>query len=128
MATIPKLATYSSLDGTVEITISSVDPSIGEIQGTYKHNFTPKGAITVSGKIGGYAWVNNSEGGSGTAPFNINFTASVRPDGFPYCIIDFWNGFYTTQNTLMLSGVRSYVNNDGTTQSIVLGTLELYQP
>ena len=128
MVTVPELGTYTPLDNTMQIEITSADPSNGEIQGTYTHHFTPEDEITVTGKIGGYAWVDNNDGGSGTAPFSINFTASVRPDGSPYCIVDFWNGFYTKVNSLVLSGVRSYVKNDGTTQSTVLGTLELYLP
>lgn len=128
MVSVPLLGTYASLDSTMQIEITSADPSNGQIKGTYIHNFTPEGKITVEGKIGGYAWVNNNDGGSGTAPFSINFTASVRPDGWPYCIVDFWNGFYTSANSLVLSGIRSYVKNDGTTQSTVLGTLELYLP
>ncbi|QHI38949.1 hypothetical protein IMCC3317_43490 [Kordia antarctica] len=123
---VPKTGTYAPLNKTLTITIESADPSDGQIQGTYVHNFTPEGPITVSGKVGGYAWVKNNDGGTGTAPFHINFTASVRPEGSPYCIVDFWNGFYTNDDTIVITGSRSYVKNDGTTQSIGLGTLELY--
>ncbi|WP_046745935.1 hypothetical protein [Kordia zhangzhouensis] len=126
MARVPVYGTYKPSNNTFEVTITSADPSNGQIQGTYIHHYTPEGEITVTGKIGGYAWVHNNDGGSGTAPFSINFTVSVRPDAYSYCIVDFWNGFYTKTNSIVLSGVRSYVKNDGTTQSIGLGTLELY--
>jgi len=126
MASVPKYGTYKPQNETMEITITNATPSNGQIEGSYTHKYTPEGQIDITGKIGGYAWVANNDGGEATAPFSINFTVSVLPEGNPYCIVDFWNGFYTIGDSLVLSGVRSYVKNDGTTQSVVLGTLELY--
>lgn len=124
-AIVPLIGTYSASNETMQIEITNADPSNGQIQGTYKHNFTPEGKITITGKIGGYAWVSNTTGGSGTAPFHINFTVSKRPNDFPYCIIDFWNGYYSKENTIIITGVRSYVNKSGTKEVTSLGTLTL---
>jgi hypothetical protein len=126
MASVPKYGTYAPQNNTMSIEITNADPSSGRIQGTYTHKYTPEGQIDIDGNIGGYAWVKNNDGGSGTAPFSINFTVSKRPNGFPYCIVDFWNGFYTASDSLVMSGIRSYVKQDGTTQSVVLGTLEFF--
>lgn len=123
---VPTIGLYMPTNKTMRIEITSADSSNGEIQGTYENDYTPEETMIVKGKIGGYAWVSNNDGGSGTAPFCINFTASERPNGWPYCMIDFWNGFYTKTNSIVLTGTRSYVKNDGTTMSIGLGTLELY--
>ncbi|WP_298517454.1 hypothetical protein [uncultured Kordia sp.] len=123
---LPTLGTYAPTNQTMSIEITGADAGTGTIEGTYEHKYTPEGTMSVNGKIGGYAWVNNNDGGNASAPFSINFTVSERPDGFPYCLVDFWNGFYTKSNSIVITGVRSYVKDDGTTQSIGLGTLELY--
>lgn len=131
---LPNYGTYVPENKTMQIEITSADPSAGQIQGTYQHNFPPIDAainapvniIHVTGGIGGYSWVNNNDGGSGSAPFCINFTASIRPDGWPYCLVDFWNGYYTIDNSIVISGTRSYVKDDGTATTVNLGTLELY--
>lgn len=126
---LPTLGLYMPQNKTMRITITSADPTTGTIQGTYENDYTPEGTMIVTGKIGGYAWVNNNDGGVRTAPFSINFTVSERPEGFPYCLVDFWNGFYSksdSSDSIIITGTRSYVKNDGTVQSIGLGTLELY--
>ena len=138
MASIPKNGTYAPINKTMSIQITNVDTTTGVIEGIYTHLYTPEGKIEVNGNIGGYAFVKNNDGGSGTAPFSINFTVSELPDGAPYCIVDFWNGFYTivtseADNTpgdvLVMSGIRSYVKSNGVTQSTVLGTYEFqYTP
>ena len=61
------------------------------------------------------------------APFCIRFTGSVRPDKFPYCIVDSWNGAYQTDNTMLLSGTRAYVNNKGAVQVTFLGHRDLQE-
>jgi hypothetical protein len=59
----------------------------------------------------------------GVAPFSIAFSASVRPEpGRPYVLQDHWIGGYQTNNTLLLTGSRSFVNSDGVVESISLGT------
>lgn len=123
---LPTLGLYIAGNKTMRIEITSADPSTGVIEGTYENDYTPEGTMIVKGKIGGYAWVNNNDGGDGSAPFSINFTVSERPTDFPYCLVDFWNGFYSKSNSIIITGTRSYVKNDGTTQSIGLGTLELF--
>jgi len=131
---IPQNGTYVPENKTMQIEIISADASKSTIEATYQHNFPPVDAeinppvnvIHITGEIGKFYWVENNDGGSGTAPFSINFTASIRPDGWPYCLVDFWNGYYSTENTIVLTGTRSYVKNDGTAISVGLGTLTLY--
>lgn len=118
---VPQLATYMSQDGTVKIQIKGANPANGEITGVIATNSSPQGPFNTQGTIGHYAWVANSQGKSGQAPFNINFVNSVRPDGFPYCIVDMWNGAYQTGNTMQLAGTRAYVNNQGLVQLASLG-------
>jgi len=122
---IPTPGLYMSPSKTIRIEITKADPTTGVIEGTYENDYTPEGTMIVKGKIGGYAWVNNNDGGEGSAPFSINFTVSERPIDYPYCLVDFWNGFYSKSNSIVITGTRSYVRNDGTVQSIGLGTLEL---
>lgn len=122
MSTVPQTGTYLSQDGHVKIQIDSANPSNGQITGLYATNDSPEGPFTEKGSIGLYAWVANSQGQSGAAPFCIRFTASVRPDKFPYCIVDSWNGAYQKDDTMLLSGTRAYVNNKGVVQVTFLGT------
>jgi hypothetical protein len=122
MSTVPQLGTYLSQDGHVKIQIDGANPSNGQITGIYATNESPEGPLTVKGAIGIYEWVANQQGQAGAAPFCIRFTASIRPDKFPYCIVDTWNGAYQTDNTLLLAGTRAYVNNKGVVQISFLGT------
>ncbi len=122
MSNVPQLGTYLSQDGHIKIQIESANPSNGQITGIYATNDSPQGPFSNSGVVGSYSWVSNSQGQAGNAPFCISFNGSVRPDGFPYCIIDHWNGAYQTDNTLLLAGTRSYVNNKGVVQVTSLGT------
>jgi hypothetical protein len=122
MSNVPQLGTYLSQDGHIKIQIESANPSNGQMTGIYATNEGPEGPFTSSGAIGIYAWVANQQGQAGAAPFNIRFTGSVRPDKFPYCIVDSWNGAYQTDNTLLLAGTRAYVNNKGVVQVTSLGT------
>ncbi|MBS1914313.1 MAG: hypothetical protein JST22_20150 [Bacteroidetes bacterium] len=123
MATVPLLGTYLSSNGNFKIDITSANPSNGEIQGTYAANYSPVGPITENGSIGTYAWVSNSAGQAGGTPFSIRFQVGVRPGGFPYCVMDSWTGAYLTDNTMLLEGARSYVDNKGVVQVGSLGTL-----
>jgi len=119
---VPVLGTYLSADNHFKIQITNANPSNGQIDGVYATNESPQGPFTSQGTVGHYAWVANQQGQSGQAPFCINFTGSVRPNGFPYCIIDMWNGAYQTDNTMLLAGTRAYVNNQGQVQVVSLGT------
>ena len=122
MSNVPQLGTYLSQDGHIKIQIESADSSNGQITGIYATNESPEGPFTSQGTIGHYAWVANAQGQAGQAPFCISFTGSVRPDKFPYCIVDSWNGAYQTNNTMLLAGTRAYVNNKGVVQVTSLGT------
>lgn len=122
MSTVPQTGTYLSQDGHVKIQIESADSSNGQITGIYATNESQEGPFTDKGSIGVYAWVANAQGKAGGAPFCIRFTGSHRPDKFPYCIVDTWNGAYQTDNTMLLAGTRSYVNNKGVVQVTFLGT------
>jgi len=125
MSVVPIIGTYSALDETIQIQITSANPSNGQIQGTYTDNFTPEGKIIVTGNIGGYAWVKDTNGECGQAPFHINFTIYKSPNDLSYTLVDFWNGYYTKNNTIIISGVRSYVTTTGTKEAKSLGTLTL---
>ncbi|WP_298517448.1 hypothetical protein [uncultured Kordia sp.] len=124
---VPNLGKYKSPNKTIEIEINSANPSNGTIQAEYENEFTPVGVLSVKGQLGEYRWVDNPGGGSGTAPFTINFTASSRPAGRPYSITEIWNGYYTKKNTLLLTGTRGYVNKNGDVVSVGLGTVEFSQ-
>ena len=119
---LPYHGTYTADDGVQKITISSTNSSNGQIKGSYESAYTPVGPLSVSAS-GNFNWVNNkSLGRDGVAPFNIRFSALQRPDGRPYCIVDEWNGAYTTDNTMVLAGTRALVKEDGDIQAISLGT------
>jgi hypothetical protein len=118
---VPLLGTYQSPDKHFKIQIDGANASDGQITGLYATNESPVGLFTSQGTIGHYAWVANAQGKAGQPPFNINFTGSARPDGFPYCIIDMWNGAYQTDNSMLLAGTRAYVNNQGVVQVVSLG-------
>lgn len=69
-------------------------------------------------------WVyNNEKENTQIAPVLINFRASKRPEGSPYAIVDTWNGYYETDHSMILTGSRCYVNENGKTNSTSLGTM-----
>jgi len=127
MANVPQLGTYVSEDNNFVIQIISANASNGVINAQYKASYSPQGPISVSGDIGSYAWVTNSQGQTGVAPFHIAFSASVRPEKWPYCTCDMWNGAYQVDNTLLMDGTRSYVDNKGVIKVQTLGTLKFSQ-
>lgn len=124
---VPNLGTYVSEDNNFKIAITAANPANGQIQAVYEAGYSPEGPFTSEGQIGNYAWVTNKVGGAGTAPFCIRFTGFDRPDGWPYCIYDSWTGAYLPDNTMLLEGVRSYVNADGEVRVLSLGTLTFAQ-
>jgi hypothetical protein len=124
---VPKLGTYISSDNNYKIQINSANPSNGQITGAYEAKSSPEGSFIDQGATGGYAWVTNQQGQSGVAPFNIRMIGSVRPSGFPYCIVDTWNGAYQTDNSLLMQGSRAYVNSKGVIQVTNLGNLRFAQ-
>ncbi len=119
---VPQLKTYVSEDQNFTIKITSANPSNGQIVATYEASYSPEGALDVSGDIGGYAWVSDASGKNGGTPFSIRFAAMVRPSGWPYCILDTWTGAYQDDNTLLMEGARSYVNDKGVVEVGSLGT------
>lgn len=124
MSNVPKHGTYLSEDGNFKLQITSANSSNGQIGGTYAAQYSPEGPLHVeSANIAGYSWVSNQEGKSGNAPFSISISASVRPEGRPYSIYDRWAGAYRTDNTLLMDGSRSYVNDKGVVKVVSLGTL-----
>lgn len=127
MSSVPKYATYISEDKNFQIKIESADPSHGKITATYNAEYSPVGPISQSGVIGYYSWVkNDSKGKDGVAPFNIRITVSKRPESRDYCIYDNWTGAYCVDNTLLMEGVRSYVNSKGEVKVYSLGTLSFH--
>ena len=65
---------------------------------------------------------NASVGHDGVTPFVIEFTAFQRPTGRAYAIYDIWSGAYQKNDSMILTGTRAYVNEQGVISSIVLGT------
>lgn len=123
--TIPKLGTYTSDDGVHKVNIMSANPAPGEIQGEYTSSSSPIGQLFVSNMTGKYWWVSDVVAGTERSPpFVISFLARQRPSGFPYAIVDHWNGAYQSGDKLLLSGTRSYVNQEGVVQVVSLGTKE----
>ncbi|HEY0554009.1 MAG TPA: hypothetical protein VGG20_07050 [Thermoanaerobaculia bacterium] len=122
MANIPQTGTYLSQDNHFKIQIDSADPTNGQITGMYETTESPEGPFVSQGTVGHYSWVNNAQGQSGVAPFNISFNGSIRPNGWPYCIVDSWDGAYEMDNTLLLAGTRAYVNSKGGVEVASLGT------
>mgnify|MGYP003571930748 FL=1 len=121
---VPQVGKYVSEDNNFSINIMSTDSWKGVINAVYNATYGPEGPITVSGNIGGYSWVyNESQRKDGVAPFSIRFTANLRPKNRFYSIYDTWTGAYQANNTLLMSGVRSYVNSKGTVQVRSLGTM-----
>ena len=128
MANVPQLTTYVSEDNNYKIQIKSADASNGAISAAYETKFSPQGAFTDPAAVGTYAWVfSDQQGKDGVAPFDIRIAGSVRPDKRPYCIVDTWNGAYQTDNTLLMSGSRAYVNSKGVVQVTSLGTMRFAQ-
>ncbi|MCU6497050.1 hypothetical protein LPN04_04495 [Rugamonas sp. A1-17] len=125
MSNVPVLGTYTSEDKNFTFKIGAANPSNGVISGVYIASYSPVGPLNTEGNVGSYAWVfNKSQGKDGVAPFTIGFGGSVRPEpGRAYCINDVWTGVYQTDNSILAEGVRSFVNQDGTTQVRSLGTL-----
>ena len=116
---VPKEGTYIPLDQTMKIQINSATPGNSIVNATYTAQSSPVGPISDSGDIGKYFWVTHK---SGQTPFCISFKAVQRPEGWPYCIVDSWNGYYRKDNTMVLTGTRAIVEAEGQTQSFSLGT------
>ncbi|HEW97148.1 MAG: hypothetical protein DRR16_21080 [Candidatus Parabeggiatoa sp. nov. 3] len=116
-AKVPQFGKYVAEGGNYSIEITSTNSSIGQITAEYNASYSPAGPLSVKGDIGQYSWVKYN-----VAPFGIRFGMKVRPSGWPYIIFDNWTGAYQVDNTLLLSGVRSYVNSDGVIEVRTLGT------
>jgi len=121
--TVPLHGTYTTEAGKFNVDILEADGASGDIEAKYTAEFSPEGRLSEKGTIGKYFWVESESQGQGGAPFTIRFSAQSRPDGRPYSIIDSWTGAYRIDDTLLMNGVRSYVNGKGKVQVIDLGTL-----
>lgn len=120
---VPFTGTYKSEDGVYKITISSVNSYHGIFSGKYESAKSPEGALNIGDITGSFRYVmSKSEGRDGVAPFIIGFSTTYRADGRVYAIRDAWEGVYQVGDTLLLTGSRAYVNDDGTTSSTSLGT------
>lgn len=120
---VPRIATYTSQDGKFAIKIKTANGSTGSISGEYKTNESPEGPIHDQQSSGGFGWVHNDRmRRNDVAPFPIQVTGVKRGDQFGYAIVDVWNGAYQEDNTLRLSGSRSYVNHLGAIEVTSLGT------
>lgn len=120
---VPYVGTYVADKGNYSIEIQSANPGNGEIMAVYVAKNCQAGPIKVSGQIGNYSWVYNKQAGKdGVAPFGIRFAMSVRPKQREYNIYDTWTGAYQTDNNLLLSGARSYVDSEGVIKVKSLGT------
>lgn len=117
---LPKLGTYTSENKQFKIQITSTDSDKGRINAIYESNYSPVGAFTTEEEdIGGYMWV----GKYSQLPFSISFAIAKRPENWAYAIRDSWVGAYQAGDTLLMEGVRSYVNSDGVVEVLSLGTL-----
>ena len=115
---VPILGIYRPANKDYFIEVAEATPANGQIHGGYGARFAPEGGMK-SGLIGFYAWVNSA--GNNSAPFVISFRGFSRPAG--HVVLDQWNGFYRKDDTMLLTGTRAYVNEDGTSESICLGTM-----
>ncbi len=124
---VPRYGTYVSEDNNFKVDIAKADPNNGQIEYTYETTYSPDGGFKAEDQIGHYSWVSDNQGKSGTPPFSISFFATNRPEGRPYCIYDTWTGAYQVNDTLLMEGARSYVNNEGVVETMSLGTLTFSQ-
>lgn len=120
---VPNIGTYTSDDGLYKVTIESVDGWTGKFSGKYKATTSPKGALNIESISGSFSWVaRKSDGKDGVAPFVIGFAASQRSEGRTYVVKDVWEGAYQVNDTLLLTGSRAFVDQNGIAESITLGT------
>ncbi|WP_431262139.1 hypothetical protein ACQ859_18405 [Roseateles chitinivorans] len=120
---LPLEGTYTSPDGYYTLTITSSNPWDGTIVGSYMSAVSPIGPYVETGTIGQFAWVNNSAGQSGGAPFSISFEGKRRPNDWSYHFREAWNGVYRVDNTILASGTRTYVNSSGLILVVNLGSM-----
>lgn len=82
MASVPMTGTYVFEDINFKLTIKGAWPENGLIAGSYATQYSPEGEFSVdSDTIAHYSWVHSEkQGRDGVAPFNINITASIRPE------------------------------------------------
>lgn len=120
---VPMIAAYVSEDKRFTITVTRSNAENGRMVGLYNDKHSPIGEFVDSEHNKGYAWFNNKQlGRDGVAPFVVTFSTFKRPYGRPYTINYVWNGAYTTNNTMLLTGVRAYVTELGKVKSVCLGT------
>lgn len=125
MATeVPQHTTYSTKDGSFAIKIKDSDGSTGALSGEYKAKVSPEGAFNDPLPVtGGFGWVHSDrKGREDVAPFPLQVLAVKRADKFRYCVTDNWTGAYQEDNSLLMSGSRSYVNSQGVVTVESLGT------
>lgn len=112
--TVPSLKTYTSKDGNFSIKIKTSNGSTGQVTCDYVAKTSPEGQINDTQSIGGFGWVHNDAlRRNDVAPFPIQVSGSKRGDQFSYAIVDSWNGAYQPNDTLLMTGSRSYVNSKG---------------
>lgn len=116
MATeVPELTTYATKDGSFAIKITGSNGSTGALTGEYKAKVSPEDAFSGPQPwTGGFGWVHSDKmGRDDVAPFPLHILVVKGADKFRYCVTDNWTGVYQENNSLLLSGSRSYVNSKG---------------
>ena len=112
--------TYTSENGDFVLQITNSDSTHSTFEGTYTASYTAQGQQTFNHVVGRWWYV----GGGGAAPLSVGFVTHDRASGgWPYCIADAWSGILTETGKLSMTGTRSYLTSDGSTQELSsLGT------
>lgn len=115
---------FTSNDGEFKIEISSANPYNGKIECRYECFSSPVGPLSIPDMEGRYMCVqSNKKEDTETQQVLINFKALKYQDEFSYVIVDTWNGYYETDDSMILTGSRCSVNENGKTVSTSLGTM-----
>ena len=125
MATeVPQHTAYATKDGSFAIKIIDSNGSTGALSGEYKAKVSPEDAFSGPQPwTGGFGWVHSDKmGRDDVAPFPLQVQVTKRADKFRYCVTDNWTGVYQEDNSLLMSGSRSYVNSKGNVTVESLGT------
>lgn len=118
----PRPGTYASNSGEYTIVIRAYDGPTSKVFAEYSTTSSPKGPLGEGGQtFGAYFWINDSVPKDGATPSAIRFDTMFRPEGSPYCILDSWTGVYEEDDSMLLEGARSYIDEDGAQEVYSLG-------
>ncbi|PHM45863.1 hypothetical protein Xmau_00254 [Xenorhabdus mauleonii] len=99
--------TYVSLDEKLSLEITNSNDHPGVFDGIFKHYSLELGNLIYANVSGEYRYVTQQ------TAFQIGFSAIISPAAVEYIITDHWNGVRTSDKSLIMSGLRTYVTNSG---------------